>query len=241
MPSADGIHLSAATATLAGRVVIPPLSLSLTERRIGIVGRNGSGKSTLLRLIGGLVAPSSGTVRVDGIDPSGDRRGLIARLGILFQNPDHQIIFPLVEEELAFGLRQRGLGRDGALAAARARLAAEGRAHWAAMPATSLSQGQRHFLCLLSVLMMEPATLLLDEPFAGLDLPTTARLRRALDAAPQRLVTVTHDPAMLASYDRAIWLEEGRVAGDGPPAAVLDAYAAAMEERARDADTHLAG
>lgn len=241
MPSADGIHLSAATATLAGRVVIPPLSLSLTERRIGIVGRNGSGKSTLLRLIGGLVAPSSGTVRVDGIDPSGDRRGLIARLGILFQNPDHQIIFPLVEEELAFGLRQRGLGRDGALAAARARLAAEGRAHWAAMPATSLSQGQRHFLCLLSVLMMEPATLLLDEPFAGLDLPTTARLRRALDAAPQRLVTVTHDPAMLAGYDRAIWLEEGRVAGDGPPAAVLDAYAAAMEERARDADTHLAG
>ena len=69
----------------------------------------------------------------------------------------------------------------------RAALLAEGRAHWESAPTHRLSQGQRQFLCLLAVLLMKPATLLLDEPFAGLDLPTQARLSRRLNAVAQHL------------------------------------------------------
>jgi biotin transport system ATP-binding protein len=233
----DGLHLTDAGFAVAGRPILHPLTLSLTERRIGIVGRNGSGKTTLLRLIAGLVAPTAGRVRVDGIDPAGDRKGLIARLGILFQNPDHQILFPTVAEEVAFGLAQ--LDHPDPKAAAAATLAAHGRAHWAGAATHTLSQGQRHYLCLMAVLAMQPATLLLDEPFAGLDLPTQARLVAALAALPQRTVVISHDPAHLAGADRVLWLEGGRLAMDGPPGTVIPAYLAAMERAAGDADTDL--
>lgn len=238
----EGLHLTEATVMLGGRVILDRLTLSLTEARIGILGRNGSGKTTLLRLLAGLISPGAGTVRVDGLDPARDRRALLPRLGILFQNPDHQILFPTVEEELAFGLRQMGLPAAEVAARVARLLAAEGRGHWAKAPVANLSQGQRHYLCLLSVLLMEPATILLDEPFAGLDLPTTLRLARRLAVAPQRLVTITHDPAALAGVDRVLWLEAGRIRLDGPPAAVLPEFTAEMTRiGARDADTDLAG
>jgi biotin transport system ATP-binding protein len=236
------IDIAFASVTLGGRQVLEGLSLHLTEGRIGILGRNGSGKTTLLRLIAGLIAPDAGKVRVDGFDPYTDRKAALMALGILFQNPDHQILFPTVEEELAFGLAQQGLPQPEALAGAHRTLAVEGRAHWAKAPVTSLSQGQRHYLCLLAVLMMGPRTILLDEPLAGLDLPTQARLARRFATLPQRLITISHDPTTLAGADRVIWLEEGRVAADGPPAQIIPAFIAEMARiGARDADADLAG
>jgi biotin transport system ATP-binding protein len=217
----SGIVLTDASFAVAGKVILSGLSLTLTEARIGIVGRNGSGKSTLLRLMAGLIPATSGTVRVDGCDPARDRKAMLARLGILFQNPDHQILFPTVEEELAFGLHQMGHDTGAARDAVRALLAAEGRAHWATAPTQTLSQGQRHYLCLLAVLLMAPDTILLDEPLAGLDLPTQGRLARRLAALPQRLVTISHDPASVAGCDRVIWLDAGQVRADGPAGPVL--------------------
>jgi biotin transport system ATP-binding protein len=232
------ISLTEVTYQVGARLIIPPLTLTLTEARIGIIGPNGSGKTTLLRLIAGLIAPSTGAVRVGEIDPSGDRKGLVSALGILFQNPDHQILFPTVAEEIAFGLRQ--LGHADPEAEALNILAQHGRAHWAKAATHTLSQGQRHYLCLMAVLAMAPGTILLDEPFAGLDLPSQARLKRSFAALPQRLITITHDPAAVAGYDRVLWLEGGTIAADGPPAQVLPAFQAAMEERgAADADTDL--
>ena len=143
-----------------------------------MIGRNGSGKTTLLRLLAGLVAPSAGVVRVGEIDPYTDRKAALAKIGILFQNPDHQILFPTVEEELAFGLIQQGQTQAAAMAAALALLQREGRADWAKTPVSTLSHGQKQWLCLQAVLLMQPETLLLDEPFAALDMPTEARLRR---------------------------------------------------------------
>jgi biotin transport system ATP-binding protein len=236
------IVLDGAGYAVAGKGILSGLSLTLAEPRIGIIGRNGSGKTTLLRLIAGLVAPTTGRVRVDGIDPFADRKGALAALGILFQNPDHQILFPTVEEELAFGLRQQGRSQAQAVATARAALAAAGRAHWAGAAVATLSGGQKHWLCLQSVLLMAPATILLDEPFAGLDLAEQARMARRLAALPQRLVTIAHDPAHLAAADRVIWIEAGGVAADGPPAQVLPAFAAEMTRLGEaDADADLSG
>ena len=240
--SPPGIHLIDAAVTLSGRQVLTGLTLSLTEARIGIVGRNGTGKTTLLRLLAGLIAPTSGTVRLGGLDPARDRRAMLAAVGILFQNPDHQILFPTVDEELAFGLIQMGQSRSQASQAVADLLAAEGRSHWAKAPVSTLSHGQKHYLCLLAVLAMRPATLLLDEPYAGLDLPTQTRLARRLQALPQQVIIISHDPAAVAGVDRVIWLEAGRVVADGPPGPVLAAFSAAMAARgALDADTDLAG
>jgi len=92
------------------------------------------------------------------------------------------------------------------------------------------------------VLLMAPGTILLDEPFAGLDLPSIARVSRRLAALPQRLVTISHDTAAVAGADRVIWLEAGRIRADGPPAQVLPAFTAEMARIGEaDADADLTG
>ena len=239
MTTSAGITLTNASVTLTGKPILSNLTLHLTEPRIGIIGRNGSGKTTLLRLIAGLIPPTTGSVQIDGLDPA-DRRAILPRLGILFQNPDHQILFPTVAEELAFGLRQQGQTEPQAAAAVTQLLTQESRAHWAKALTHTLSQGQRHYLCLLSILLMQPSTILLDEPFAGLDLPTQIRLARRLAALPQRLITITHDPAAVALCDRVLWLDAGEIRADAPPGPPLQAFTAEMATLGeQDADTHL--
>ena len=237
--TAPGLSLFNAGFAIPGRVILADISAELTEHRIGILGRNGSGKSTLLRLMAGLIAPTTGSVSIGSLDPAGDRKAMLSQIGILFQNPDHQILFPTVIEELAFGLRQ--IGHPDPEGRATEILVADGRAHWAAAPTHTLSQGQRHYLCLLSVLAMEPATILLDEPLAGLDLPTRSRLARRLSALPQRLITVTHDPETVADYDRILWIESGTLRADGAAAVVIADFNAEMRRQGEaHADTDLA-
>ncbi len=236
-----GIELRGVGYSVAGKAILAGIDLHLTESRIGIVGRNGSGKTSLLRVMAGLIAPSVGTVTVAGQDPARDRRAMLAQVGILFQNPDHQILFPTVGEELAFGLTQMGQSAKAARMSARALLANEGRAHWESAATHTLSQGQRQYLCLLAILAMQPATLLLDEPFAALDLPSQARLRRRLAGLGQQIITISHDPEAVADCDRVIWLEGGRVAMDGPAGPVLAAFTGEMARiGGLDADADLA-
>ncbi len=240
-PAPFGIVLRDASVTLAGKAVLSELSLTLSEARIGIVGRNGSGKTTLMRLIAGLVAPDGGEVSVHGVDPMGDRGRMLGQIGILFQNPDRMILFPTVIEELAFGLRQMGRTKDEAEREALAELSADGRAHWANAATHTLSHGQRHYLCLMAVLLMKPRTLLLDEPFAGMDLPTIQRIQRKLAGAAQQVITISHDPDAVAEANRVIWIEAGRVVADGPATPTLAAFRAEMARiGGMDADTDLA-
>jgi len=137
------ITLDAAELHRDGTRAVGPLSLRIAVRRLGIVGRNGAGKSSLLRLLAGLDAPTAGRVRVAGIDPAADRATAIRTVGVLFQNPDHQIIFPTVAEELAFGLEQLGTPRREAAAQVAHLLARHGRADWGPRQVHSLSEGQR--------------------------------------------------------------------------------------------------
>lgn len=217
-------ELSEVSLEIEGRFVIDGISATLREGRIGVVGRNGSGKSTLARLVCGLIKPTAGTVTVDGVDVARDRKAAIRTVGLVFQNPDRQIIFPTVGEEVAFGLTQQGLSKDEASARARGVLARFGKEEWAERPVHELSQGQRHLVCILSVVAMEPAMMVLDEPFTGPDLPTVKQLHRFLESLDVSQMLITHDTVALEGFERIIWLEQGRIHRDGPPGEVLGEY-----------------
>jgi len=225
-----------------GVSVLSDITFRASERRIGIVGRNGSGKTTLARVLAGLVEPSEGCVLIGGVDVAKDRKAALRQVGILFQNPDHQIIFPTVEEEIAFGLTQLRQKPAEVAANVAATLDRFGRAHWAKAAIHQLSQGQRQLVCLMSVLAMKPKLIILDEPFAGIDIPTTVHLSRVLRDLDTHLVHITHDPAHLDGYDRVLWIDQGRLHRDGDTESVRQAFVARMQHLGETDDfAHLAG
>ncbi|PJN96034.1 cobalt ABC transporter [Amaricoccus sp. HAR-UPW-R2A-40] len=211
-----------------GRAILSGVTLACSARRIGVVGRNGSGKSTLARLLAGLLAPTSGRVRLGDVDVFRDRRAALDRVGILFQNPEHQIIFPRVAEEIAFGLRQQGLGKAEAAERCEAVLRSFDKAHWKDAPVSALSQGQKHLLCMMAVLAMRPRLLILDEPYAGLDIPTRRQLGRYLRRADTQTLHISHDPGDLEDCDALFWLDRGRIVAEGPPSGLLPDFTAEM-------------
>ncbi|MHA7880994.1 MAG: energy-coupling factor ABC transporter ATP-binding protein [Saccharospirillum sp.] len=222
--SAHSVILNGVSLNRDGVAVLKSLSLTLTEPRIGLIGRNGSGKSSLIRLLNGLLQPTEGDVYVNGIQPSAGPEAMANEVGFIFQNPDHQLIFPTVVEELSFGLRNQGADKQEAERRALALLAEHNREHWAQRAVHSLSEGQKQLVCILAVLIMEPALIVLDEPFSALDLPTRLHLMNWLHALPQQVLMISHDLDTLASFDRILWLEAGQVRGDGEPAELLHAY-----------------
>ncbi len=214
--------------SLEGRAILKGVSFVCGQRRIGIVGRNGSGKSTLARMLAGLIMPDAGNVLINGKNIAKDRRAALQDVGILFQNPDHQIIFPTVSEELTFGLEQQGHDKATAQRRARATLEKFGKPQWEEVYINRLSQGQKHLVCLMAIVAMAPRVLILDEPFAGLDIPTKAQLVRYLNLYDGALIHISHDPQDLMGYDQTIWLDQGQVRETGESACVLSAYVTEM-------------
>ena len=106
------IEIDNVTLTYDTRAVLRDVSLTLGERRIAIIGANGSGKSSFARLLNGLALPTRGTVRVDGLDTATKGKDVRRKVGFVFQNPDNQIVFPVVEEDLAFGMKNLGFSAD---------------------------------------------------------------------------------------------------------------------------------
>lgn len=231
-PDPAGIHLDDVTLRRGEATVFEGLSLRLVQARIGLIGDNGAGKSSLFRLICGLDRPARGTVRLEGLSSTPGRP-----VGMMFQNPDDQIVFPIVAEELALGLTGQGLGRAEALQRARAFLDRQGLSAWADRPVASLSQGQRQHVCWLSLRLADHRVLLLDEPYASLDLPAQARLRQDIDAAGDgvQVIVSTHALDQVRSFGRVLWLDAGRVRADGPGRDVCDAYLADVNARLRQA------
>ena len=210
------------------RVVLSDITVRLTEQRIGIIGANGSGKSTFVRLLNGLLMPATGTVRVDGLDTRHDGRDVRRRVGFCFTDPDAQIVMPTVREDIAFGLRRRGLSRaeiDARVAEALLTYGLDGHADH---PAHLLSGGQKQLLALSSVLVTNPSVLVLDEPTTLLDLRNAGKVAELVGRLDQQVLLVTHHLDLLDGFERVLVFDEGRIVYDGPPTGAIAHYRGLM-------------
>lgn len=194
---------------------------------IGLIGHTGSGKSTLVQHLNGLILPTSGKITVDGMDlaeKGTDRRAIRRRVGLVFQYPENQLFEETVAKDIAFGPKNLGLGEeeiDRRVRTAMRRVALD-YDKLAQRSVFELSGGQMRRVAIAGVLAMEPQTLVLDEPCAGLDprgreeiLGLISDLHRESGAT---IVMVSHsmdDVAALA--ERVIVMNHGKVAMDGAP------------------------
>lgn len=231
VPGSARLQISNVSLQRGSHPVFSGLTLALNEPRIGLIGDNGAGKSSLFRILCGLDVPQTGSVSVYGLEActvSSKRPGLV---GMMFQNPDEQIIFPTVAEELALGLSPSGMPRRQAITQARAFLQSRGLANWSERSIGALSQGQRQHVCWLAMMIAAPELLLLDEPFASLDQPGQALLAMDIAQAHQQVIVSTHFLDHVRHFERVIWLDHGYVRDDGPGARVCAAYQADVAAR----------
>jgi biotin transport system ATP-binding protein len=210
------------------RRVLDDVTVTLPQMRIGLIGPNGSGKSTFARLLNALVVPTQGRVLMDGLDTARHARAVRRRVGFCFTDPDAQIVMPTVAEDVAFGLRRRGLDRKEVTARVAAALQANGLAEYADHPAHQLSGGQKQLLALAAVLVTDPDLLVLDEPTTLLDLRNSRRIAEVVEALPQQVVLVTHHLELLTGFDRVLVIAEGRIIADGSPREAVAHYVLRM-------------
>jgi biotin transport system ATP-binding protein len=204
-----------------GRCILNTVSANLSQRRIGVIGRNGSGKSTFARLLNGLEKPTSGTVQADGIEKTSNLR---RHVGFVFQNPDNQIVYPIVSEDLEFGLKNLKLPKEERNRRIAAMLERLGIPHLAERFTHELSGGEKQLVALAGVLVMEPRTIVFDEPTTLLDLWNARRVKAAIDALDEQVVLVTHDLDLLTDFDRVLLIEDGMIACDDAPGPVIARY-----------------
>ncbi len=187
---------------------------------VAIMGQNGAGKSTFVKHFNGLLKPSAGTVRSDGVETTKTSVATLARnVGFVFQNPDHQLFSETVEDEIAFALKNFGFEPN----------VIEDRVTWA-LNLLSLTQyrktspfllsgGERKRVALASVLAWDPKTLILDEPTIGQDHEQKEILRQfilQMQTQGKTVVIVTHDVEFVAeSNPRVILMKEGKIVADG--------------------------
>ena len=209
-----------------GRPVLRGITATLSERRIGIIGSNGSGKSTLARMLNGLIVPTRGTVRVDGLDTARDGRAVRRRVGFVFQNPDVQIVYPTVAEDLAFGLKPLKLPKYEVTAGGEAVLGRYGFDRYRNHAEHLRGGGEKQLLAIAAVLVTDPAHVVFDEPTTLLDRRNRRHVRSVIDGLAQNAIVITHDLDLLDGFDRVLVVEEGRIAADDTPAAAIAAYIA---------------
>ncbi|MDE6097864.1 MAG: energy-coupling factor ABC transporter ATP-binding protein, partial [Muribaculaceae bacterium] len=191
--------------------------------KVALLGLNGAGKSTLLLHTNGLLLPSEGEVNVGDVPVEKKTLPLVRRtVGMVFQNADDQLFMPTVYDDVAFGPRNMDLPTDEVDRRVRLALDAVGATELAGRPSFELSGGQKRAVSIATVLSMEPDILVMDEPTANLDSGARRRLLNILHGFGHTMLVATHDLDMaLELCPRAILLDHGKVASDGPTASLL--------------------
>ncbi|QYJ04503.1 energy-coupling factor ABC transporter ATP-binding protein [Nocardioides panacisoli] len=220
-------RVSVTAPTPEGEVpILGETTRELTEHRIALIGPNGSGKSTLARLLNGLVHPTTGRVRVHGLDVVRQGREVRRRVAFAFTDPAAQLVMPTVVEDVALSLRHHHKRKEERTAAAMEVLAEHGIADLAHRSVHSLSGGQRQLLALAGVLATRPRLLVADEPTTLLDLANSRRIAEMLFGLEQQLVLATHDLDLAERCERALLVDDGAVVADGRPDEVVAHYRA---------------
>lgn len=207
-----------------GHPALQAVSLEIHEgEKVALVGPNGAGKSTLLLHLNGILEKQTGSIRICEVELNPKTTGPIrALVGLVFQTPDDQLFCPTVFDDVAFGPIYQGLDQTTVRERVSAALHQVGMDDYAQRVSHHLSTGEKKRIAIASVLAMNPAILVLDEPSAGLD----PRARRALIALlrelPQTMIVATHDlPLVRDLLPRTVILDGGRIVADAPTAPML--------------------
>lgn len=194
---------------------------------VAVIGHNGSGKSTLARLLNGLLQPTKGKIFVDGISAA-DKKTLFElrkRVGVVFQNPDNQLVASIVEDDVAFGPENIGVPRKEIGERIDFALSAVGMQEYRKSMASRLSGGQKQRVAIAGVLAIRPEVLILDESTAMLD----PRGRREVTDVVKKLnrengmtvLAVTHYMDEVCEADRVLVLSDGKIVMSGTPAEIF--------------------
>ncbi|WP_235958413.1 energy-coupling factor ABC transporter ATP-binding protein [Nocardioides acrostichi] len=225
---AAGVTVEHGDARGSSRTILRPTTLTLTERRVAVIGANGSGKSTLARLLNGLVTPTTGRVVVDGLDVARHTSRVRRQVGFCFTDPAAQLVMATCVEDVELSLRRSV--RD---ARARHRRAMEvldsfGLAGHADDSVHTLSGGQRQLVALAGVLATDPSVLVADEPTTLLDLANSRRVGDVLMGLSQQLVLLTHDLDLARRCERGLVVADGAIAFDGSADDAVEHYVASV-------------
>lgn len=222
------VRLDHVTLRYGDSVALDDVTLEVCRgERLCVLGANGSGKSTLASVICGLLAPDEGDVELaghavctSGVPDLAAYRDARRQLGLVFQNPDDQIVTSVVADDVAFGPENLGVPRAQIAARVARELRRVAMEKYAHADPSRLSGGQRQRVCIAGALAMEPAVLVLDEPSSLLDVRGRAAIMRVmgrLAAAGATLVHVTHFMDEALAADRVIVMQHGRVTLEGTP------------------------
>ena len=213
---------------MPGVAVFEDMNLTVEEGTfVAVLGTNGCGKSTLAKHFNSILLPTGGKVWVCGLDTSDEDRLMQVRrnVGMVFQNPDNQIVANVVEEDVAFGPENLGIASPEIRHRVDKALKQVGMYEYREHAPHLLSGGQKQRIAIAGVIAMEPKCIVLDEPTAMLDprgrrevIDTVSRLNKEKGIT---VVIITHHMDEAAKADRVVVLHKGRVAADGSPKAVF--------------------
>jgi len=205
-------------------VALDDVSFDIEEGKfIVFVGRNGSGKSTLAKHLNGLIVPTKGTVKVDGMgtDVEENLWKVRQRVGMIFQNPDNQIVATIVEEDVAFGPENLGVPREEIRKRIDEALENVHMLKYARFEPHLLSGGQKQKVAIAGVLAMKPKYLILDEPTSMLDprgrKEVVDTLRKLNNEQGMTVVLITHRPEEAIYADQVVAMDHGKIVFEAPP------------------------
>ena len=229
MPQIELIGVSYSYRVGEGQTVRALRNVSFSAERgefVALTGMNGSGKSTLAKLLNGLFVPSAGDVLIEGINTRDEERTFDVRrkAGMVFQNPDNQMVATVIEDDVAFGPENVGIPREEIVERVDWALTAVGMNEFRTRSASKLSGGQKQRVAIAGVLAMKPDIIVFDESTSMLDPEGRAEIMdvaKKLNDSGITVISITHNMDEAAQADRVIVLRKGRVALDGTPAEVF--------------------
>ena len=198
---------------------------------VAVLGHNGSGKSTLAKLLNMILVPSSGKIYIDGVDITNpdfsedDIFGVRQKIGMVFQNPDNQLVATVVEEDVAFGPENLGLPREELHRRVKNALSLVGMTEYARHAPHKLSGGQKQRVAIAGIIAMKPSVIVFDESTAMLDPLGRHKIIEIMEKLNREegitVLNITHYMNEAARADRVIVINDGRIALDGTPKEVF--------------------